>query len=87
MLDMTLRTLNDTPEIPEAATPAREFDPALSAALERAEGASSHILAAQRCLWTLAKKDETFTDIALQLAGLQGLIESRLHVLEEQVGL
>ena len=83
---MTLRTDNST-TTQGATAPESDFDPALSAALERAEGAAGHIQAAQRCLWSLAKRDEIFTDIALQLAGLQGAIEARRHVLEEKAGL
>ena len=71
---------------PPALVTSADFDPALSAALERTEDASAHITAAQSCLWALARKDAAFGNIALQLAGVLGLIEARRHALEEEAG-
>ena len=71
---------------PALVTPTNGFDPALSATLDRTEDAAAHITAAQVCLWSLAKKDAAFGDIALQLTGLLGSIEARRHALEEEAG-
>ncbi len=83
---MTNATLTDkaTTPTPDSAS---TFDPALSATLDRTEDAAAHITAAQVCLWTLARKDAAFGDIALRLAGVLGSIEARRHALEEDIGL
>ena len=74
----------------QSATPEAlpsDFDPSLSAALERTEDAAAHVTAAQASLWALAKKDAAFGNIALQFSGLLGEIAPRRHALEEEAGL
>ena len=73
--------------LPSELTLHCDFDPALSAALERIESAATHIRDAQQDLWRLAKSDAALGYVAVQLAGVLSAIEGRRHALEEEAGL
>ncbi|MCH7848424.1 MAG: hypothetical protein IIB53_08680 [Planctomycetes bacterium] len=70
-----------------AAQAELDYDPALSAALERIESAADNIRHAQEDLWRLAKSEPAFGAITIELAGVLGSIEARRHALQEEAGL
>ena len=78
----------ETPSPPPSAAQAElNFDPAVSAALERIESAATHIRDAQEDLWRLAKSDPALGAVTVELAGVLGAIEGHRYALEEQAGL
>ena len=80
---MTIRTV-ESPLVRQAEP---NFDPVVSAALERIESAADNIRHAQEDLWKLAKKDASLGHIAVQLAATLGTLEARRRELEEGAGL
>ena len=80
---MTIRTV-ESPPVRHAEL---DYDPALSAALERIEEATGHILTGQHVVWHLAKKDPALGPLAVQLSGVLGTLKARRRELEEEAGL